>query len=158
MVEVIPSGEQGKEYALTWLEVMAHMKKWVSERGPNKTAKTAAYPFSPDSIFEQLALADSRFKTEAYRFVLRALGKAAAHSGGEHVSGQDVALAFRSLALEEFGKNALSTLSSWGVCTTGDIGTIVYHLIEAGRLGERPEDKIEDFHALYDFASAFPTE
>jgi uncharacterized repeat protein (TIGR04138 family) len=46
----------------------------------------------------------------------------------------------------------------WGVYTTGDIGTIVFIMVQAGLLGARPEDKPEDFQAIYDFASAFPRE
>ena len=168
------SEEEIKKFVSKWTEVMEHMKKWVMEREPGKSDETnrmsgsrslradwhlaEGNSFSSDSTFKQLALADSRFKIEAYKFVVRALGQAAANRGGEHVSGQDVALAFRSLALKEFGKNAIKTSLSWGVYTTDDIGTIIYQLIDAGRLGKRPEDKIEDFHALYDFAAVFPTD
>ncbi len=39
--------------------------------------------------------------------------------------------------------------------TTGDIGKIVFVLIEVGLLIRHPEDRLEDFEDLYDFTEAF---
>jgi|SRR4030095_786479 uncharacterized repeat protein (TIGR04138 family) len=116
-------------------------------------------PFPDDSIYEQLASADQRFTIDAFRFVTRAVFAASTTSGatiGHHVSGRDVAEAFRLLALSELGTAALPTLHGWGVRSTDDIGTLVFRMIEFGVLGARPEDAPEDFHSVYEFASAFP--
>ncbi len=161
------SEEEKFGYFQHTMELMAHMKKWGAERGPGP-APAAAKKMDEaleyyarlslfDPLFPELARADSRFAIPAYVFVVRALDRTVPGEDG-HVSGRDLALAFRTLALENFGKGALKTLIGWGVYTTDDIGTIVYKLIEAGRFGKRPEDRIEDFHAVYDFAEAFPTD
>jgi uncharacterized repeat protein (TIGR04138 family) len=146
-------------------EVEAHMKEWVAEQEPQTSPDSGeirgpipAQSFPPDAIFERVAQADSRFKMEAYRFVAHAVRAAFASHRFQHVSGRDVALAFRSLAVETFGNDALDTLIDWGVYTTADIGTIVFIMVQAGLLGARPEDKPEDFQAIYDFATAFPRE
>jgi uncharacterized repeat protein (TIGR04138 family) len=102
---------------------------------------------------------DSRFPQEAYQFVIRAVvaARSLAPSPDGHVSGPSVAEAFRRLALVEFGADALASLAAWGITSCEDIGSIVFHMVEHGVLGARPEDKPEDFHGLYDFPTAFPT-
>ena len=137
-------------------EVEAHMRKWVSERELDEPDAPSTGCFPPDATFERFAIADSRFKMEAYRFVAQAVRKAFAENSCQHVSGAEVALTFRALALDEFGKDALDTLIDWGIYTTADIGTIVFQMIASGLLTGRPEDKPEDFQAIYDFATAFP--
>ncbi|HEY3897391.1 MAG TPA: Minf_1886 family protein [Chthoniobacter sp.] len=136
-------------------EVEAHMRKWVSEREPDELQPSTG-SFPPDATFERFARADSRFKMEAYRFVAQVVRKAFAEHSYQHISGREVALAFRTQALEEFGKDALDTLIDWGIYTTFDIGTIVFQMVASGLLGARAEDKPEDFQAIYDFATAFP--
>ncbi len=119
-----------------------------------------ATPLPDDAVFERLASSDQRFTADAFRFVTRAIIEAfAAPSAisGSHVSGREIAEAFRLCALREFGAAALSTLRSWGIGTTDDIGTIIFLMVEAGVVGVRPEDSPEDFHSVYEFASAFPT-
>jgi uncharacterized repeat protein (TIGR04138 family) len=151
--------EELRNYREGLMEVEEHMRRRSPERKPwpDEADESFADLFAADALFEQLAQADTRFTVEAYEFVVCALNRAAP-VGGEHVSGRDLALAFRDLALEAFGQEALKILIEWGVYTTDDIGTIVYQLIEAGRFGKRPEDRIEDFHAVYDFAEAFSAE
>jgi len=112
------------------------------------------------SAYERLASTDQRFTADAFRFIGRAVCaalSAADSSAGDHVSGRDVAEAFRLLALRELGTSALSTLESWGIRSPDDVGAVVFRMIEGGMFGARPEDKPEDFQSLYDFAAAFPT-
>ena len=106
-----------------------------------------------------LASVDSRFPPEAFLFVMRAVRAAVPNSTalGGHVTGPDVADAFRQLALAEFGAGALAQLAEWRITSCDDIGVIVFRMVELGIFGSRPEDKPEDFHGLYDFPSAFPT-
>jgi uncharacterized repeat protein (TIGR04138 family) len=153
------TAEQRTSMLKAMQEVEEHMKKWVAERGPDDSDDPEGPSWSVDAIYGQLAASDSRFKVEAYRFVreavLSAIEKA---SAGEavHVSGGDVCEAFRALAILRYRKGALPTLQGWGIHSTDDIGAVVYRMIEARILGAQPEDKLEDFHALYDFAAAFP--
>jgi uncharacterized repeat protein (TIGR04138 family) len=137
------------EHLRLFNEVQERMKKWVAENPPDgddyedEEEDSDEWPQPPDSIFEELAAGQSRLRAGAYRFVSRAVSKAISDSldeGVEHVSGRDVAVAFRALALAEFGKKALATLNGWGLFTTDDIGTVVFQMIEVGLLGARPED------------------
>jgi uncharacterized repeat protein (TIGR04138 family) len=60
------------------------------------------------------------------------------------------------LASLRYRQEALPTLQGWGIHSTDDIGAVVFLMIEARIFGARPEDSPEDFHALYEFGSAFP--
>jgi len=138
-----------------------HMKQWVAETRPDLQDEPEGSDnpdFSPDAVYERLAEADSQFQIGAYQLVRRAVREASATGPGPnaHVSGREVALAFRALAIREFGRDAFSTLSGWGLYTTDDIGAVVFQMIAAGLLGAQPEDRLEDFHAIYNFAEAFP--
>ena len=54
-----------------------------------------------------------------------------------------------------FGLTARTVLSHWGVSRTQDLGDIVYHLIDVGLLVSQPQDRLEDFDDVFDFAEAF---
>ncbi len=72
-----------------------------------------------------------------------------------HVTGQELCLGARQLALERYGRLAKAVLNSWGIFTTDDLGKVVYHLIEEGAMSKTDADRIEDFHAVYDFDEVF---
>jgi len=94
---------------------------------------------------------DGRFKKEAYLFVLDALEFTVQRLRREgHVTGVELLYGIRDLALERFGLMAGDVLEHWGVRTTDDFGAIVFRLVEADRLGRRPEDTAEEFHAVFD--------
>ena len=104
------------------------------------------------------------FTHEAYSFVKAAVQEAfseTASKDSENVSrvitGPEIAEAFRTLALRDFGTNALSTLNGWGLRSCEDIGTIISHMVLFRILSPNPDGKPDDFSGLYDFASAFPT-
>jgi len=73
-----------------------------------------------------------------------------------HISGAQLLLAFRELALQRFGKRARAALADWGIHRTEDIGAIVFELVDARLLGKTDTDKPEDFANGYDFSEAFP--
>lgn len=118
---------------------------------------------------------DPRYKLDAYIFVFRAIdyarqlgfGKAAPseplseEDEGEeeepqrHVTGQELCLAARDYAFEQYGYLAQAVLNSWGIRSTGDIGEIVYNLIRVGMMRKTREDRREDFDDVYDFDAAF---
>jgi uncharacterized repeat protein (TIGR04138 family) len=108
-----------------------------------------------DDLFERLSAGD-RYHPQAYAFVLAALeycqGRREVRG---HITGDEFAWACRDFAREQYGLTARTVLQHWGVLTTHDIGRIVYHLIGAGLLISQPQDRLEDFAEVYDFAEAF---
>ena len=112
----------------------------------------------PDVVvtIERLAERKRAYHAAAYFWVLRALEYTRrAQQRAGHVTGRELAEGARAYALEEFGPMALDVLRHWGVGCTGDIGRIVYDLIEEEILRRTEEDSIEDFHEVYDFEQAF---
>ncbi|MCL2304504.1 MAG: hypothetical protein FWC43_04095 [Planctomycetaceae bacterium] len=72
-----------------------------------------------------------------------------------HIKGQDVCVAARQYAVQQYGSLARTVLSSLGINSTGDIGEIVYNMIRIGRMRKTTEDRREDFNDVYDFDTAF---
>jgi uncharacterized repeat protein (TIGR04138 family) len=68
-----------------------------------------------------------------------------------HITGQQLCEAVRQLALREFGFMAKAVFKSWGVTQTGDIGEMVYHLIEGELMKKTDQDRREDFENVFDF-------
>ena len=105
---------------------------------------------------EELAARDLRYPLEAYLFVLAALEHALQRLGERrHLTGQELSEGVRIFALEPYGMMARTVLANWGCRTTDDFGNLVYDMIGAGIMSKTPEDRIEDFHAVYDFGKAF---
>jgi uncharacterized repeat protein (TIGR04138 family) len=126
---------------------------------------------------------DSRYSIEAYAFVLESLKLARNRKLKErrkradrsrprkkasradepkttvedpgHVSGRELSLAARRLALRAYGMMAITVLEQWGIRSTSDIGEIVYNLISSGDLDKTPSDKRSDFDDVFDFATGF---
>ncbi|MEQ8845358.1 MAG: hypothetical protein RIB58_10945 [Phycisphaerales bacterium] len=78
-----------------------------------------------------------------------------AEAVGRHVSGQELCLGLRSLAVEKYGLLARTVLRGWGVGSTEDFGRIVYAMVEAGLLRTSERDSLDDFRGVYDFDEAF---
>lgn len=72
-----------------------------------------------------------------------------------HVTGQQLCLGLRDLAVQRYGLLARTVLARWGVRKTEDLGTIVYALIDRAELRAGEHDSIADFNAVFDFAEAF---
>jgi uncharacterized repeat protein (TIGR04138 family) len=109
-----------------------------------------------DNPLDQVIAADPRFKPEAYLFVHDALGHTWRRlDHRRHVTGRELLDGIKDLALKRYGPMAQAVLNSWGVRTTDDFGAIVFHLVDAELLSKTEEDRIEDFHAVYDFNDAF---
>lgn len=99
---------------------------------------------------------DSRYKIQAYAFVLGALETARKLTGKDkHVSGIELLQGVKVLAQKEYGIMAKTVLEAWGVKTTDDIGEIVFNLIDAKVLSKTDEDSKDDFHNVYDFEKVF---
>lgn len=117
---------------------------------------------TPAELFEQTIRADGRYPIEAYEFLHSGLDVAMRRVHGEepgegphHVSGRELCLALRDLALARWGPLAPVVLQRWGIHRTRDFGEMVFLLVGAGLLGRQESDRIEDFDDVYDFQKAF---
>jgi uncharacterized repeat protein (TIGR04138 family) len=105
---------------------------------------------------EQAIAKDPRYKAEAYVFVHDALDHTWARLGQRrHITGRELLDGIKDLALKRYGPMAKAVLNSWGVKTTDDIGDIVFNLVDAGILSKTDEDRLADFHDVYDFDQVF---
>lgn len=109
-----------------------------------------------DDVLARIRDRAGRYDERAYLFVLAALEHLQARlPERRHVTGEELARACRDFALEQYGLLARTVLEFWGLRGTGDIGTIVFTLIDAGLLKAQERDRPEDFEAVYAFADAF---
>ena len=109
-----------------------------------------------DPKFNELLSKDSRYKIEAYFFVLAALEYTREDTGKpKHVTGPELLEGIRKFGLEQYGIMTKTVFESWGVKTTNDFGQIVFNMVNAEVLSKTEEDKIEDFENVYDFTEVF---
>ena len=109
-----------------------------------------------DGIMDQIRLRERRFDEHAYLFVLSALEFCQARlTERRHITGRELAIACRDLALDRFGVLARQVLNYWGVRSTADLGDIVFTLVELNLLISQPTDTRDDFLAVFDFDEAF---
>ncbi len=130
----------------------------------------------PDQKIFDIIRTDGRYPVEAYAFLLNegwphalhqvygedvklVLGSAASVPGGakplRHVSGKQICLALRDLAIEKWGMLAETVLNHWNIRETIDFGNMVYLLIHHHVMHKTEEDSLEDFRNAYDFHQAF---
>jgi uncharacterized repeat protein (TIGR04138 family) len=108
---------------------------------------------------EEIVKADKRYTVQAVSFVYEGLGytakklteTTAEKTEPKHVSGQDLARGLRDLALERYGRLAMTVLNRWGIKTTRDFGEIVYLMIAHKWMSAQPTDSVDDFNNVYDF-------
>ncbi len=103
-----------------------------------------------------------RFAIESYLFLFEALEYTIAKMGKEkeqgtarHITGQELLVGIRELALQNFGALSFYVFARWGILSTEDIGEIVFALVERGLLKKRDSDRKEDFAKGFDFQEAF---
>jgi uncharacterized repeat protein (TIGR04138 family) len=109
-----------------------------------------------DGIMDRIRLRESRFDERAYLFVLAALEFSQQRlPERRHITGHELAIACRDLALERFGVLSRLVLEHWGIRNSGDIGDIVFTLVELDFLLSQPTDNRDEFVAAFDFAQAF---
>jgi uncharacterized repeat protein (TIGR04138 family) len=111
----------------------------------------------------ELTRDDPRYAYEAYEFVCEAvgftqdrLGRTDIEAGEDenHVCGEELLRGACAMAVRDFGLMAAVVFRRWGVRTTDDFGTLVFKLIEAGRLSRSDEDDPDDFHEVFDLDKA----
>ena len=109
-----------------------------------------------DGIMDRIRLREPRFDERAYLFVLAALEFSQQRlTERRHISGRELALSCRDLALERFGVMARLVLDHWGIRSTTDIGDVVFTLVDLGMLMSQPTDTRDEFVAVFDFDRAF---
>ncbi len=109
-----------------------------------------------DEVLRRIQERNPRFHGKAYLFLLAALQSVMERLGEpRHISGRELAVGVRDLALREFGPMARTVLEHWGIHSTEDLGDIVFTLVECGILVKREEDRPEDFRDVFDFEEAF---
>ena len=112
-----------------------------------------------DGIMDRIRLREPRFDERAYLFVLAALEYCQQRlDERRHITGRELALACRDLALERFGVMSRLVLEHWGVRSSGDIGDVVFTLVDLGLLMSQPTDTRDEFAAVFDFDQAFERE
>jgi uncharacterized repeat protein (TIGR04138 family) len=105
---------------------------------------------------EEICKKDTRYRPEAYIFVLVALEHTLRKiNERRHLTGQELSQGIRACALQQYGLMARTVLENWGCHRTDDFGSLVYNMIEAGIMTKTPQDRLEDFREVYDFGEAF---
>lgn len=118
-------------------------------------------PAQFEHAIENILKRDQRFDPQAYLFLKDALDftlKRAAESNDgtpRHVSGQELLIGFRDLALQEFGPMSGTLVNEWGLTCSRNIGEMVFLLIDEQMFGRQESDTIEDFEEVFDFDEAF---
>lgn len=109
-----------------------------------------------EEVMDQLRERYPRFQETAYLFVLSALHYVLERlPEPRHITGPELASGVRDLALERFGPMARTVLEYWGVCSTADVGKLVFALVETGILIKQDDDNPRDFEDVFDFDEAF---
>lgn len=112
-----------------------------------------------DGIMERIRLRERRFDERAYLFVLAALEFCQQRlPERRHITGRELSLACRDLALERFGVLSRLVLEHWGVHNTADFGDVVFTLVDLGLLMSQPSDTRDEFVDVFDFDQAFERE
>ena len=108
---------------------------------------------------DRIRMREQRFDERAYVFVLAALEYCQQRlDERRHITGRELALACRDLALERFGVMARLVLEHWGLRTSADIGDVVFTLVDLELLMSQPTDSREEFIGVFDFDQAFERE
>lgn len=112
-----------------------------------------------DGIMDRIRMREQRFDERAYLFVLAALEFCQQRlPERRHITGRELSIACRDLALDRFGVMARLVLEHWGVRTTADLGDVVFTLVDLGLLMSQPSDTRDEFADVFDFDQAFERE
>ena len=109
-----------------------------------------------DGVMDRIRLREARYDERSYLFVLAALEFCQQRlTERRHLTGRELAVGCRDLALQRYGVLARTVLDQWGVRDASDIGEIVFALVDVGLLASQPNDSKEDFIGVFDFHQAF---
>jgi len=109
-----------------------------------------------DAVVDQICEKDSRYKREAYEFIMEALTYTQKRFRRvKHVTGVELLAGIKQLLQRKFGLMTLTVLEYWGITTTQDFGNIVFNLVSHKILSKTEEDTLESFQNVYDFREVF---
>jgi uncharacterized repeat protein (TIGR04138 family) len=109
-----------------------------------------------EALLDRLRQAHPEFHDMVYAFVLSALHRVLQElPEPRHISGRELVEGVRVLAVEKFGPMARTVLEHWGIHETGDVGDIVFALVDAGVLIKQEQDTRADFEGVFEFDEAF---
>ncbi len=116
----------------------------------------------PEKSMEEVMRKAGRYPPAAFAFLHEGLARAVGDiygaqppTGRHHVSGKQLCIALRDVAGDKWGMLAPTVLARWNIRETIDFGNMVYLLVQNKLMRKAPDDSIEDFRDVYDFASAF---
>ena len=105
---------------------------------------------------DRIRMREQRFDERAYLFVLGSLEYCQQHlPERRHITGRELALSCKQLALERFGVMAKLVLEHWGIHSSADIGDIVFTLVDLELLMSQASDTRDEFVEVFDFDQAF---
>ncbi len=111
-----------------------------------------------EAKIQEVCERDTRYKPEAYSFVMAALSHMLERVGEvRHISGQELLEGLRSLSVDCYGPMAKEVLNHWGINECRDVGHVVFNLVDEGILSKTETDCIEDFEDGFDFEDEFVT-
>lgn len=109
-----------------------------------------------EGMLDRILAKEAGYPERAYLFVLAGIEFLQSRlPARRHVTGAELAWACRDLAIGQFGLLAPSVLGYWNISSTADFGRIVFTLVDVGLLMTQPDDRLEDFTDVFDFAEAF---
>lgn len=109
-----------------------------------------------DEVLDQLQERNPRFHARSYLFVLEALHSVIGSlDTPRHISGRELTEGIREMAIGRYGPLARTVLEHWGIHKTGDVGRVVFAMVEQGILMRQEDDQPEDFVDVFDFEEAF---
>jgi len=114
-------------------------------------------------IIENIVSRNPQYKQEAFYYVARVIESLhekiiREEQKRRHVSGRELVFEMVRLAGEDYGYLAYTVFEEWGIHTTGDIGEIVFLMVENEILAAQSSDSRNDFKDLCDLKKTFEEE
>lgn len=118
---------------------------------------------SVEKKLREIVSEDPRYRVGAYHFVFEALdftmlrlGRNRRRGAERHLSVGELLDGIRGFAISEYGPLARVVLESLGVFGTGDLGEIVFNLVDRGLLNKQETDSKDQFERHgFSFREAF---
>lgn len=111
-------------------------------------------PKSFEEAVDAIVEKHPEYASDAYEFTRASLDNATEHfcqnRANKHLSAEELYMGACAYALDEYGPLAWEVLRFWGMESAGDLGQVVYNLIEAGVFGKQEGDSLEQFRHLPD--------
>ena len=104
----------------------------------------------------RILASDSRYKEEAYYFVMASLSRGIQHlKEPRHLTGGELLGWLQEEAEDQFGPMASTVFHHWGVKNSLDFGHIVFNMVREGILSKTEMDSLDDFKDAVFFQNLF---